>query len=253
MEAVRDATRRTTEVDPTDTEPIPAGKTCAEIFEEQARDDFCQTVFSTQLGPKPIFFEYYDSVLYRTYSRQVDMIHFVLPSSLRGRTLLHYHYYPIAVHPGHTRLHRLVARVFKRPQQAAYAAHTVRECVPCVKNIVRFSKKVHTLILFPVEGPLELVSIGILGSLPRSKPGFVFILFISVRFTKLTQAVPFIRIKSYVVYVLFTEHWAFTYGPPNTLLSNNGLHFVAHFFQHVFQILQMKESCISTYHSQCNG
>ena len=53
-------------------------------------------------------------------------------------------------------------------------------------------------------------------------------LFISDRFTKLTQVVPLKRITAYDVSVAFVEHWVFKYGAPVTLLSDNGSQFVAH-------------------------
>jgi len=107
--------------------------------------------------------------------------------------------------------------------------------------------------LFPPRGPLEMVAIDILGPLPQSSRGFRFILVMADRFTKLTQAVPLRRITAYDVAVAFVEHWVFKYGPPETLLSDNGSQFVAHFFQRVCKLLHTANVFTTTYHPQTNG
>lgn len=56
----------------------------------------------------------------------------------------------------------------------------------------------------------------------EEKSGFVFILVMSDSITKLTQAIPLRRNTTLDEYVVFTVHWEFKYGPPNTLLSGNG-------------------------------
>ena len=76
--------------------------------------------------------------------------------------------------------------------------------------------------LFPATAPLDSVAIDILGPLPKSSRGFIFMLLISDRFTKLTQVVPLKHITAYDVAVAFVEHWVFKYGAPATLLSDNG-------------------------------
>lgn len=50
----------------------------------------------------------------------------------------------------------------------------------------------------------------------------MFILVISDRFTKLTKAVTLRHNTAYDVAVAFAEDWAFKYGPPDILLSENG-------------------------------
>ena len=73
---------------------------------------------------------------------------------------------------------------------AADAAHTVRECTPCSKNRLRLLKQAGAMRLFRAVKPLEDLAIAILGPLPKSTKGYTFILLITDRFTKLTQAVP---------------------------------------------------------------
>lgn len=67
--------------------------------------------------------------------------------------------------------------------------------------------------------------------------GFVVILFITDRFTKLAQIVRLRHITAYDDAISFTEHWVFKYGVLRTLLSANGAQIVAHFFRRMCKIL----------------
>ena len=87
-----------------------------------------------------------------------------------------------------------------------------------------------TLKLFPAKHPLEDVGIDIFGPLPKTSRGNKFLLVMSRRFSKLTQVTP-LKISAYNIAVAFVTHWAFKYGPPKTLLSDNGSQFASRLFQ----------------------
>ena len=192
-------------------------------------------------------------MLWRRHPRDQTMTKAVLPSSLRHRLLRLAHHTPVAGHPGQTRLHRRLQLSYYWPHMAADISATVRECTPCAKNRLRLLRKASEMKLFPATAPLDSVAIVILGPLPKSSRGFIFMLVISDRFTKLTQVVPLKRITAYDVAVAFVEHWVFKYGAPATLLSDNGSQFVAHFFRRVCNILQVHNVFTTTYHPQTNG
>ena len=67
---------------------LPSPLTRAEILEEQAADEYCQSLFNTQVGQKGSwFFEDEDGILCRIYPREQDLVQIVLPVSLRLRAL----------------------------------------------------------------------------------------------------------------------------------------------------------------------
>ena len=101
--------------------------------------------------------------------------------------------------------------------------------------------------------PLEEVAIDLLGPLPKSDNGKRHLLVISCRFSKLTQLVPLRTITAYHVAVAFCTHWVFKYGPPRTLLSDNGPQFASRLFQSVCLELGTRNIFTSTYHPQTNG
>ena len=53
--------------------------------------------------------------------------------------------------------------------------------------------------------------------------------------------------------VAFCTHWVFKYGPPRTLLSDNGPQFASKFFQAVCLQLGTKNVFTTAYHPQTNG
>ena len=62
------------------------------------------------------------------------------------------------------------------------------------------------------------------------KKGHRLLLVITDRFTKRTQFIPLRQIDAYAVAVAFVEAWIFKYGPPKTLISDNGKQFAGKFF-----------------------
>lgn len=107
--------------------------------------------------------------------------------------------------------------------------------------------------LFPASSPLEYVAIDILGPLTQSTQGHKFILVMTDRFSKLVRAVPMRSISALSVAKVFVRDWAFVYGPPAQLLSDNGRQFTAKLFQSVCRSLRVANMFTTTYHPQTNG
>jgi transposase InsO family protein len=51
----------------------------------------------------------------------------------------------------------------------------------------------------------------------------------------------------------FCDHWVFVYGPPVSLLTDNGPQFAAKFFQAACAELSIKKVFTTAYHPQTNG
>jgi Integrase zinc binding domain len=101
-------------------------------------------------------------------------IQILVPASLRPK-LLHLEYFPrTAGHPGTTRMFRSMRKNYFWSGMANDVAEIVTSF----------------LKLFPASGPLEYVSMDILGPLPKTDHGNRFLLVITDRFSKLTRMVP---------------------------------------------------------------
>ena len=93
----------------------------------------------------------------------------------------------------------------------------------------------------------------ILGPPTKTNKGNQFLLFVADRFTKLTKVIPLRRIDAYTVAIAFVEHWIFNYGPPKSLISENGKQFAAKFFQAVCTLLVLSNIFTPTYQPQTKG
>ena len=120
-------------------------------------------------------------------------------------------------------------------------------------NLVKHRKHLNRLKLFPATRPLESLAINILGPLPKTKGGKQYLLVIKDRFTKLTQVVALTTVTAYTVATAFCDAWAFKYGIPRSLLSDNGPKFNAKFFYSACRILRITNLYTSAYHPQTNG
>ena len=232
---------------------LPLPLTLDEIRSEQRLDDFCQTILARQEKRDSAFFEDSDGILKRRPHREPQLAQIVLPHSLRPRLLTLAHHSLLAGHPGQNRLYYTLRLTYYWPQMSVDIAATVRDCRSCARNRIRLRRHLNRLQLFPATRPLESVAIDILGPLPKAKSGCRFLLVVTDRFTKLAQVAPLKRITALNVARAFCEIWVFKYGPPKTLLSDNGRQFTSKFFQAVCRSLGVNNAFTSAYHPQTNG
>jgi transposase InsO family protein len=156
-------------------------------------------------------------------------------------------------HPGAHRMFRTMRRSFYWPHMAEDVYETVRQCEACARN--RISERRHTnfLKLFPAKGPLESVAMDILGPLPRTKDGNRFLLVIADRYTKVTRTVPLRNVTALSVARAFVDQWVYVYGPPVSLLTDNGSQFTAKFFQTACAELGISKVFYTAYQPHTNG
>ena len=231
--------------------PRPSAITVDELIREQAEDDFCCSMREQLDAGKLVPFEEdRGGVLVRTVEGHPQI---VVPQTLVPRVLTLAHRPKSAGHPGETKMYKTLRRHFYWPTLSVDAVTTVKNCVSCARNRVRLRRKSTALQLFPATGPLEFVAIDILGPFIRTKNGNRYLLVIGDRFSKLTRTVPLRNITEAAVARAFTTHWAFCYGPPSILLSDNGKQFASRLFVHVCKIMGTNNAFTSTYHPQANG
>jgi transposase InsO family protein len=93
----------------------------------------------------------------------------------------------------------------------------------------------------------------ILGPLPRTKHRNLFLMVISDRYSKVTKTVLLRIVTALSVALAFCDHWAYVYGQPVSLLTDNGPQFTAKAFQPVCSELGIPKIFTTAYHPQTNG
>jgi len=126
-------------------------------------------------------------------------------------------------------------------------------CTQCARNRVGRRRKTNYPKTFPPTEPLTDLCMDLLGPLPRTAAGNEHLLVIVDRFSKMTLAIPLERIDAEIIGAAFLDYWVAAYGPPATVLSDNGPQFRSTFFQWVCSLLGISNRYSTTYHPQTNG
>ena len=230
-------------------EPI----TVDELVREQSKDEFCISKRKDLTDNWYSPFKEDESGLLIRVSNLDGAQQIVIPRTLRNR-LLHISHYPKqAGHPGGRKMFYTMRKYYYWPHMSIEIYNTVKQCEPCAKESIRLRKIAAKLKLFPATFPLESVALDYIGPLPKSYRGNNHLLVITDRYTKLTRTVPLKNPSAKTTARAFCDFWAFVYGPPVTLLSDNGGHFVAKFFQDVCLTMGVKNLYTTAYHPRTNG
>lgn len=84
--------------------------------------------------------------------------------------------------------------------------------------------------LFPSAGPLEMVTMDILGPFPKSSHEHRLILVIKDNFSKMTCIIPLRSTTATDIAMALLVHWIYLHGLPLYLLTDNEPQFVANLF-----------------------
>jgi len=108
------------------------------------------------------------------------------------------------------------------------------------------------LKFFPATDPFASLSMDLLNPRTETKAGKVFLLIIVDRISKLVRAVPPAGITATDVSLAFCRDSISVYGPPDTVLTDNGPQFASLFFQGVCNVIGIRNLYTTTYHPQTN-
>jgi len=129
----------------------------------------------------------------------------------------------------------------------------VANCTQCARNRVGNRRKTNYLKTFPPTEPLTDLCMDLLGPLLRTAAGNEHLLVIVYRFSKMTRAIPLDWIDAETIAAASLDCWVAAYGPPATVLSDNGPQFRSRFFEGVCSLLGISNRYSPTYHPQKNG
>lgn len=90
-----------------------------------------------------------------------------------------------------------------------------------------------------ITQPLERVSADLIG-MAGSPSGHQYLLVIIERYTRYLQLVPLKSVEVDVVANAFIEHFVTLFGPPRTILTDNGCEFANQLFRQVCEVMKVK-------------
>jgi len=148
--------------------------------------------------------------------------HVYVPKALRTELLTLEHAPANAGHPGANMMYVSMRRFFYWKSMVADVYDNAANCRTCAKGRVGGRRRTNPLRLFPATEPLSDVCLDLLGPLPKTAAGNRYILVLVDRFSTLTRVAPLPREDAEAVVSAFYDTWVASYGPPDTLLTDNG-------------------------------
>ncbi|KAL5264824.1 hypothetical protein ACHWQZ_G005783 [Mnemiopsis leidyi] len=159
-------------------------------------------------------------------------------------------------HSGHfgpvKTLHRIREKYYF-PSMSKKVKLFCNTCETCFLNNHGYQKKPGApLKLFTANRPNEYLSLDLIG--PINGPcRFKYILTMKDRFTKYVQLVPLIDGTSQKIAKALMDHWFFTFGIPEKILSDRANNLTGELMQSVYNIFQVNKIRTTSYHARGNG
>jgi len=227
--------------------------TLVELLEGQAEHGRCKEVRAAMdSSDKSRFREDPNGRLVRTASLD-GAAQVYVPTHRRYGVMMREHYPPQDGHPGENKMYTSMRRLFYWESMVVDVYAFVANCTLCARNRVGKRRKTNYLKTFPPTEPRTDLCMDPLGPLPRTAAGNEHLLVVVDRFSKMTRAIPLERIDAETIAAAFLDYWVAAYGPPATVLSDNGPQFRSTFFQGVCSLLGISNRYSTTYHPQTNG
>ena len=175
----------------------------------------------------------------------------VVPAALRRSVLIWAHNH---VHHGIDRMMRRLHDRYWWPYMKTDVTAFCKQChaCQCVKRGAGNAQTRGKMKPIVASEPFEMVSIDIVGPLPMTTNGDRYIVSMIDRYTRFAMLVPVKNIKANTIVHAYGK-WNTLFGPPKSLLSDNGSQFISEIFRHYARTHGTKQLFASPYYPECNG
>src|SRR5277367_96419 len=224
---------------------------------DQEDDDECQTFRRKWCAPgkdpaKAAPFLVQKGVLYNV-SRQ-GHLRLVVPESRRKEVLETHHDHPSAGHSGVQRTLEKIQRNFFWSRMRQDVEGYVKTCEVCQKHKVDGKPPMGKMeVREETKDRWEHVSIDLVGPLPRTPKGFVYILSLKEHATKWVELFPLRRGTAVEIAETLANHVFLYHGMPRSVTSDNGTQFAGKVMRAVCNSLGIKQVFTASYHPQANA
>lgn len=178
----------------------------------------------------------------------------VVPKEYRNSVLLECHDIPTSGHLGTFKTFHRVAQLYYWPSMRADITSYVRSCQVCQRT--KPEQKLpagHMGKPIIPHHPWQILSIDMIGPLPRSNKGHQFIFVVTDVFSKFTLAYPLRRSTAPHICKVLEEQVFLLFGVPQVIKSDNGRQFKSREFTHLLGKYGVKSFFTPNYHPQANN
>ena len=174
----------------------------------------------------------------------------VIPSMLVKSVLNNAH---DIVHHGSGKMQQTIMEEYWWPGIRKEIQTWCRTCKGC--QSVKKPKNKHnkgTLNLFPATRPFQQISIDIVGPLPETEDGYKYLVTMMDKYSRYCMIQP-IKNEDTMTIIRCIDQWYKMFGPPESILSDNGKQFISKIYEHFQKSYQTKIKLITPYHPESNG
>lgn len=177
----------------------------------------------------------------------------VVPKFRRNDLLIEHHDKPTSGHLGIFKTFERLAQRFYWPKMKADIVRYINHCPVCLAHKPEQRKPAGLMSRHPeVNKPWQMISVDIVGPLPRSTKGFTYILSVVDCFTKFSLFFPMRSATASQVIQKLEEGVLLLFGAPQYLLTDNGVQFRSKDFQKLADSYKIKILFNAYYHAQAN-
>ena len=170
----------------------------------------------------------------------------------KSRILEENHDNPTAGHLGVAKTLAKLARNYYWPGMFREATRYVRACKNCQKHKAQQVAPAGKMHATNVEQPWEMVSVDLVGPLPRSNNGNSTLLVMQDRLTKWIEVKPLRKATGVAIAQAIKEQIILKFGCPRVIISDNGRQFISKEFRQVLADAKIEHRKTPPYSPQCN-
>lgn len=174
-----------------------------------------------------------------------------VPKEERQAVLQNLHDEPTAGHLGIAKTIARVARTYYWPGMFREITRYVRNCENCNAHKVSQNKPPGLLHATPINRPWQQITMDLVGPLPRSRNGHVWLFNLQDRFTKWVEMRPLRRATAEAVTKIVSSV-IYRHGCPDEILSDNGTQLKSQQLSKLLGKLGIRQRFTPAYTPQCN-
>lgn len=176
----------------------------------------------------------------------------LVPRGLQEQVMTMYHDAPWAGHPGRDSMRESIGRKYYWPGMNKGIEAYQRTCLECNRRRSAGAKAPIQMPDFPSR-PFELVSMDVVGPLPRTRGGKRFLLTMVDHLTRYAEAFPLKEHTAEEVARCLVHDIVVRHGVPEKLLTDQGREFTSRLLKQTCRLLGVTKLQTTPYHPECNG
>lgn len=157
---------------------------------------------------------------------------------------------------GHTGIKRTIAKlkeIYFWKSMKKDIVNYIKNCEACQKNKITRKTKMPMVISSTATKGAQRWALDIVGPLPQSIQGFVYILTCQDDLTRYIVAIPLRDQETDTIARAFVENIVLKFGSPQQILTDRGQSFLSNLLKRVCKLLNIKKIHTTAYHPEGNG